>query len=979
MRFNTIISFLFLIFICNTANAQKAYKWKQATSNGYTYKFVTNDPMGTRFYTLKNGLSVILTKNTKEPRVSVRIAVRAGSNSDPKDHTGLAHYLEHLLFKGTDKYGTLDWASEKPLIDSIDMLYEQYNSTADTLMRKSIYKEIDRVSGKASKFSIAGEYMRMMKVLGSQGTNAHTFVEETVYEEDIPANAIDPFLKIQAERFRNPILRIFHTELEAVYEEKNRGMDNDGNKLQEAMFATIFPTHNYGQQTTIGTIEHLKNPSLKAIREFYYKNYVPNNMAVIMAGDINPDSLIRKIDAAFGYMKAKPLAEYKGQKEAPIKGVVTKEIYGPSAETVRILYRADGAGTRSAMLADLTTAILSNGKAGLIDLNLNKQQKTLGAGAGLWQFKDYGIFFVAASPKQGQSLEEVKDILLGQIEMLKRGNFDENLISSVVANWKLSRLRSLENNTSRSTQLMEQFIRNRGTEWNKEVSSIDEISRVTKKELVDFANRYFTEDNYVVLYKKKGEDKSIVKVEKPPITPVETNTGKTSPFVKTIIETTLPRIQPVWVDYTKDLQKGKVGNAELLYVRNETNGLFRLSYRFDFGTWNNKLLPLAAQYLQYVGTDKYSAEEISKQFYNLACNFSVSPGTEQTVVNISGLQENFEKAVGLFEDLLKNCNPDQAALDGLKGILMKARANNKLNKAGIAAALQSYATYGPRNPFNYALSDKEIKDLKPTDLTDLLHNLSNNEHRIGYYGPESMQSITAKLSAVHPLPSSWTASATGEKFERVEQLSNKVLFANYDAVQSEIYWVKNLSVYDPKNEAVVNLFNSYFGGGMGSIVFSTVRESKGLAYSTQAMVVSPSKKDDRYSMIAYVGSQADKMNEAIVTMNSLLDEMPKISENFENARTTLLKNTETNRITQDDIISSYLGLQRRGLMSDNREENYKLYNTLELGDIYKYHQETLAKKPFTYCIVASDKRVNMEDLKKYGELKVLTLEELFGY
>ena len=291
--------------------AQKEYEWKQVTSNGYTYKYVTNDPMATRFYTLKNGLSVILSGNTIEPRVAVRIAVRTGSNNDPKNHTGLAHYLEHLLFKGTDKYGSLDWAKEKPLLDKIDDLYEQYNSTSDEVKRKEIYKEIDKISGEAARFAIAGEYTRMMKTLGSQRTNAHTSVEETVYEEDIPSNAIDKFLAIQSERFRNPILRIFHTELEAVYEEKNRGLDNDASKMQEAMFSSVFPTHNYGLQTTIGTIEHLKNPSIKAIREYYYKYYVPNNMAVIMAGDFNPDELIAKIDKQFSYMQPKPVEEYK--------------------------------------------------------------------------------------------------------------------------------------------------------------------------------------------------------------------------------------------------------------------------------------------------------------------------------------------------------------------------------------------------------------------------------------------------------------------------------------------------------------------------------------------------------------------------------------------------------------------------------------------------------------------------------------------
>jgi len=327
MRVTKMVVFFLFTTICYNVSAQQTFNWKQETSNGYTYKYVTNDPMKARFYTLKNGLSVILTENHKEPRIAVNIAVRAGSNTDPKEHTGLAHYLEHLLFKGTDTYGTLNWAKEKPYIDSITNLYEKYTTLTDPQERKKTYQEIDRLSGEASKYSIANEYDKLVSSLGSQGTNAHTWVEETVYEEDIPSNAIDKFLMIQAERFRKPVFRLFHTELEAVYEEKNRSLDNDGSKMQEAMMYNLFPTHNYGQQTTIGTIEHLKNPSINAIRNYYNKYYVPNNMSIIMAGDFNADELIKKIDQRFKYMQPKPLNLYNPAPEKPLTASITKDIF----------------------------------------------------------------------------------------------------------------------------------------------------------------------------------------------------------------------------------------------------------------------------------------------------------------------------------------------------------------------------------------------------------------------------------------------------------------------------------------------------------------------------------------------------------------------------------------------------------------------------------------------------------------------------
>src|SRR5580698_3453915 len=237
MRTKLFFFVFLLVGVAGVALAQDGvrtkYEWKTDSSAGYTYRDVTNGPLQARVYTLSNGLTVVLSVNHKEPRVAVRIAVRAGSNTDPRDHTGLAHYLEHLLFKGTDQYGSLDWAKEKPYLDKIDALYEQYNSTKDPAQRKLIYRRIDSVSGVARHYAIANEYDKMMADIGSQGSNAHTWVEETVYEEDIPSNTMDKFLAIQAERYRNPIFRLFHTELEAVYEEKNRGLDNDNVKVQE--------------------------------------------------------------------------------------------------------------------------------------------------------------------------------------------------------------------------------------------------------------------------------------------------------------------------------------------------------------------------------------------------------------------------------------------------------------------------------------------------------------------------------------------------------------------------------------------------------------------------------------------------------------------------------------------------------------------------------------------------------------------------
>ena len=966
------MSFVLCVFTV-AADAQTGhFEWKEASSGGYSYKYVESDPAKARFYTLKNGMTVILSPTKKDPRIQCYIATKAGGKTDPSNHTGLAHYLEHLLFKGTDKYGSLDWAKEKPQLDKIEALYEEYNHTTDTELRKAIYHSIDSVSGVASKFAIASEYDKMMKDIGAQGTNASTNFEQTIYTDDVPASAIDKYIAVQAERFRNPQFRLFHTELEAVYEEKNRTLDNDNRKIIYTLFGELFKKHNYGLQTTIGTVEHLKNPSLVQIRKYYNTYYVPNNMAIVMSGDFNADEIIIKLDHAFSYMQPKTVPKYTFEPETPITTPIVAEVTGPDAESIAIGFRLPGNKSKDLVLADLVGSILTNGKAGLIDLNLVKKQKLLRASASAFTLIDYGVLYLSGSATQGQTLEEVKSLMLGEIENLKKGNFDDDLITSIINNERKSSILRSETYSSRASDLVNAYTNE--LDWKDKVAYVDHLSKVSKKDIIDFANKYFS-NNYVVVYKRKGEDKSIVKVEKPPITPVETNPNAKSEFVKMINQMPATPVQPVWIDYNKDMQKSVIGPATVLYVENKENSIFRLRYRFDLGTWNEKKLAIAAQYLQFLGTDKLSAEEITKTFYKIACSFAVNTTADFTTVTIEGLQDNFESAVKLFEILLSSCKPDDKALQSLKARLTKSRNDAKANKAAILSALTSYARFGLQNPYNNVLSNEELNNITSSELVDILHGLNNYSHKILYYGPASMKSLTSLLKMAHPLPAVFKMAPPKMVFTPVVQTSNNVLFADYSMVQAETRWIRNGKLYNPADEAMVSMFNRYFG----DMVYQTIRESKALAYATFAVHVAPDKKEDPYVTIAYVGSQSDKFNEAVNGMNELLTVLPEVPTNFENARTALKKDIETERITQDAIILNYLAAQQKGLNEDIRKKTYADADKIGFNELKAFYAKNIASKPFTYCIVASEAKVKMDDMKKIGDVKKLSLEELFGY
>jgi predicted Zn-dependent peptidase len=476
-KYRTII--LTLLTALTFAFSGPVFSQTETFTNGdYSFTTVKGDPYKARIYKLKNGLTVYMTVYKDEPRIQTFIAVRAGSKFDPDDATGLAHYLEHMLFKGTDKYGTKDYAKEKVYLDQIENLFEVYRKTTDKNKRKIIYHEIDSVSGIASQYAIANEYDKMLSSIGAKGTNAYTSVEQTVYVNNIPSNQLAKWLTIEAERFRNPVMRLFHTELEAVYEEKNRGLDNDDNKEWEALYRGLFPTDPYGTHTTIGTIEDLKNPSIKKVLEYYHTYYVPNNMAICLSGDFDMDEAIKLIDEKFGSYESKQVPVFHPPVEKPITSPVTENVYGPQPAELMMAYRFPGAVSHDADMITMISKILYNRTAGLIDIDLNQSQKVLDASAFVDDMKDYSAFILYGKPRNGQTLEQVKDLLLAEVEKLKKGDFPDWLPAAIINNIKLSETKSLESNRRRAHAFVNAFVL--GEPWEEYISQTERLSKITK-------------------------------------------------------------------------------------------------------------------------------------------------------------------------------------------------------------------------------------------------------------------------------------------------------------------------------------------------------------------------------------------------------------------------------------------------------------------------------------------------------------------
>lgn len=943
------------------------------------YESVPGDPLNARIYTLDNGLKVYLTVNPEKPRIQTYIAVRVGGKNDPAETTGLAHYFEHLMFKGTEEFGTQNYAQEKPMLDEIENLFEVYRKTTDEGERAALYKKIDSISYEASKLAIPNEYDKLMSAIGANGTNAYTGNDMTVYVEDIPSNEVENWAKIQADRFQHNVIRGFHTELETVYEEKNMSLTRDNRKVYEQIMAALFPNHPYGTQTVLGTQEHLKNPSITNIKNYYKEWYVPNNMAICMSGDFNPDEVIATIRQYFGGMQPNSnLPKLNFQPEPAIEQPIVKEVLGLEAANVALAWRFPGASSPDAELLELVGQILYNGKAGLIDLDINQQQKLLSAYAYPNMMSDYSMFMMNARPKQGQTLEEAKDILLAEVEKLKKGEFDESLIEATVNNYKRYQQSLMESNRSRADLFVDVFIN--GIEWKDKVASLDKMSKVTKQQIVDFANANF-KDNYAVVYKREGKDPNEKKMSKPAITPIFMNRDTSSAFLREIQASQVKPIEPVFLDYAKDMgQTTAKSGIPVLYKQNTTNDLFTIMYVFDMGTCQDKALGTAVQYLDYLGTSKMTPEQIKQEFYKLACDYFVSPGTERVFVGISGLSENMGKAMELFESLLADAQPAPEVLENMKADILKSRQNAKLNQSANFSRLTQYAQFGPNSPARNILSAKELQELKPEDLLSRTNDLNNYAHKILYYGPMTMEEVVAVINDKHQVPEQLTPVPDNKCFVPQLTPTNKVLIAPYDAKQIYMASISNRGEkFNSSIYPVLSMYNEYFGGGMNAIVFQEMREARGLAYSAGAGLSQPGKLDKPYIFNTFIACQNDKMIDALAAFDEIINDMPESENAFKLAKDALLTRLRTQRITKSDVLWSYLSAQDLGLTTDRRKELFEKAQTMTLEDVKKFQEEWIKGRTYTYCILGDEKELDLKGLQKYGPITRLTREEIFGY
>ena len=934
------------------------------------------DPMAVQIYQLDNGLTVYLTENHETPRFEAQIAVRAGSKQDPAESTGLAHYLEHMLFKGTTHLCTLDYEKEKPHLDRITELYEKHFHETDPEKRKAIYAEINKESQLAAQYEIPNEMDKLYKAMGEQGLNAHTWHEETVYQVNLPRNRLEQWAVIESERFQHPVFRLFQPELEIVYEEKNQTLDNKGAVIQFAVNKLLFKNHPYGQQTTIGEVEHLKNPSLKNMYAFYEKNYVPGNMAIVISGDINARQTIRLIDRFFSAWPAKPVPSTRTWDEKPLQGAERVTVKYKGEEYALLAFRLPGRNDPDAEVLRLIDMILSNASAGLIDLNLNQQQKVRNAGSSPELDNDYGAEYLFGIPKKGQSLKEVEELLLQQVEHIKKGEFEDWIIPAIITDFKKQRKASLESDYSRVTLMRDSFLAFQ--DWDHTISEIGRMEKLTKADVVRAANKYFG-GGYVAGY-RLDEQQEVPKIEKPKIDKIDIDSTRQSEFFKKVAAMKVKEIEPVWVRPGKDYRKvDEEEGVKLYYVKNPLNDLFALTISVDIGTRHDNRLEAAAELLDKSGTKRFTAEELKKEWYKLGTEFSIVAGNNETGINISGLDENFAASWGLLMELMTGPTADSETLEELKKIILVQREDAKKDFRTISSALTQFNRYGKDSPFLRALPNEKISALTMEELHGLIKSLLTYRHVITYTGSLPIDKVEAVLKK-HPAAQEPAKPAPPYKFLKAASPGESRIFLfDKEMAQSQVRIEFGDGDYNEAIVPTVQLFNDYFSGGMSGIVFQELREARALAYSAGAVYSNGGRRGEQNLMTGGIGCQADKTTEAVRAFLDLFENPPTSPERFKETRDSVISRYRTGKIGFREILGAVRSWERLEVPIDPRKERFTRIQQLGLDQVVQFQKQHLKGRPKLISIVGDKKKFDLEQLRKNGAITELGLKDIFAF
>ena len=730
---------------------------------------------------LKNGLNVFIWEDAGMSNVLGRISVRAGAADDPEEYTGLAHYLEHLLFKGTELIGALDWSKESPIYEQIIAKYDEMAVETDPVKRKEINREINRLTVEQSKYSVSNEFSSLVEGFGGSALNAATYYDFTYYRNHFPAAELEKWLEIYSSRMVKPVFRSFQTELETVYEEYNMGNDNPGNLMYRFVRESIFPESPYARQV-IGHGEHLKNPRLSKLIEFYNTWYVPENMALILVGNIKAEEALPLINRKFGRLPARQAPEHNAATDPEIKG--RKELSAKIGQfpTTILAFKGPSSGSPDNLTVEFCQALLTNSNnTGLLD-KLEISGDVMNAGCFALSFRDCGRIILQAVPyydpaqRRYNSHKSTEKFLISEVEKLKKGEIDPLLIESIKASLCKDYDLSLENAANIADAITGLFIAD--DDISKLINYKEIITSITPDDIRSAAQKYFGAD-YWSLNIQEGNPKKSAKIEKPGFEPINAP-GAQSEYAKWFASIPVKQHEPEYADFTKIKSKRINDLSQLFHTKNTDNDIFTLTLIYGVGAEEMPRLDLATSLMNSAGvmaqlSGKEFKEELNK--YNASAAYSCTG--DYLYVRLTGVDKYLAEACNLLTRQILMPALDEKQINNVKGGELSGRFMEKKNIDAVVNALMEYMLYKERSTQIDRLSERQIYDLGISDLTGEFQRATGYAADIHYVGTLDFDTAAEILSKNLPLRANEQASKSPTIKPREQYSENTIYFVPF--------------------------------------------------------------------------------------------------------------------------------------------------------------------------------------------------------
>ena len=924
-------------------------------------------------YKLDNGLTVMLWEDHDAPDVTGYVVVRAGAVDEPVEYTGLAHYLEHMLFKGTQRIGALDWEKEKPMYDSIIALYDQYSDATDPKVREQLAKQINEVSMREAKISSTEDFFIMLDLIGAEGVNAYTSYDLTAYHNSFPAAEMYRWLTIFSDRLINPVFRTFQAELENVFEEYNMYANEPSSQVQKQLFEDIYKGCPY-ERDVIGKPEHLKNPRLSRLIEFYNTWYVPNNMALIIVGDFDTQKTKPMIAETFGRLQSKELPNRPVYPETELKGKKHYKLgYNPQVAWV---YPGVKEGDPDQDALDFVCMLLYNGQTGLLD-KVNTKGDVQFAGVFNDARRNTGRLIIEAVPYYDANQQMFEDdatterIIMREVDKIKSGNIPDELIASVKRIYAQSEKVANESPAYKMSALVDAFTYGKPTD--DIFTANEKIQALTKEEIARVAKKYFGAQYMTISFDEAAKTPKANTLPKPNIKPLDPVKDAKTEYAAEFAKLPKDEVKQTFNDFN-DVKVSELGeNVKLRYTANDKNDIFTLTLRYGVGEHEMPMLPYATQLMEdagIMGEKPLEGKDFDEKIAELGGSVSYGCSDSYFTVSISGEDENFAKIMNLVNRQLLMPYLEQKQLDAVKGSVFFDRLSRQKRTAVQKSALMQYALYGKKSAYLDEVKFIDIWNLDGVQVQRLVAAARTYALDAFYCGTLSPEKVAAEL----PLVEGVKPSNSPFVQDRQSYTKPTILFLpNSNVQQADLYFYINGKPYDIAIDVASDAFNQYMSGGFTGVVMNEIRVKRSMAYSAYGVNSTPALTGKENFFYGYVGTQSDKVADAISVYMDILTDMPKDSTNIEALRAALKQAAQTAKPSMRGKAATFEAWQRLGYKEDPSKVNAAAIDALTFNDIEKFYEENIKGKPVTIILMGDPKKIDLKAIQTKCGCKVTKL------